>query len=785
MTLSRRLLIVALLCLLPSMAAGLFTQFDLQTRRVNELGELAMRQAELSEADLLSIIDTARQLGVVATRFTEVEQMGPGCDQQLSLLHTRLARYAFLAAFRLDGTLACASVPEMTGDNPPWLPELADDERSNVGQLAHHPGFTSPILPVGVPILDSSGQRNGTVIIALDLDWLTQRQGELRYGRTQQQSARTSLIISDRAGRIIARHPTDNATVPLGNGLSLGSTLNETEGEFAARQTAGLAQLTGPDKTELLAAYIPYAAHSEAVYIRVGLSLHAATAEIDAIALRGAILVGAASLIALILALAAGEAFIRRPTERLLVAAQSWRIGDLAARAPVSEEVSEFGRLAIAFNEMAASLEQRAAERERAAQLLEQRVAERTAALSETNARLHVEIAQREKTEAALAQAQKLQAVGRLAGGIAHDFNNLLATIMGNLELLERRIDPTQERMHTLIGRANGAVQRGAQLTSRLLAFSRRHRMIKRTVDINRVVNDLVTLAASTLGRRIKVETNCDPDAWLGLADPSQLEAAILNLALNARDAMSEGGRLVIGTANETLTEAENTAEPGDYVRIDVIDNGTGMTEEVLARAFEPFFTTKGTAGSGLGLSQVYGIAQQFGGTVRLRSVYGQGTTVSILLPRSLEVIDESVQADRPQRLTEFPTVLLVDDDPPVRQATAEMLMEFGCSVVEADSGEEAVRILQDPGDHNLGLLMVDYAMPGLTGVQVAIAARNLGYEFPILLITGYAEFGDPNEPGVDLLGDVLRKPFSAQDLEAALARLMAKEPVPANTRGW
>ena len=779
MTVSRRLLIVTLLCLLPSIAAGLFTQFDLQTRRTWELGELAMRQAELSESDLLSIIDTARQLGVVATRFRGVEHLQPECGQQLSVLHMRLARYAFLAAYRQDGTLACASVPQLTGDNPPWLPEHADDERSSVGQLARQPGFAAPILPVGVPILDPTGQRNGTVIIAIDLDWLNQRQGELRQGRTQQ-PARTELIIADRGGRIIVRNPPSAAAIPLGDGLWRADALSDTETEFAARPVAGLAQLTGPDNIELLTAYIPYAAQAEPIYVQVGLSLPAATAEIDAIALRAAVLVGAASLIALILALAAGEAFIRRPTERLLVAAQAWRIGNLAARAPVSEEVLEFGRVAIAFNEMAASLEQRVAERERTTQLLEQRVAERTAALSKSNARLHVEIAEREKTEAALTQAQKLQTVGRLASGIAHDFNNLLATIMGNLELLERRLDPAQDRMHTLVARATGAVQRGAQLTSRLLAFSRRHRMARRKVDVNRVVNDLVTLATSTLGRRIKIETRFDPNVWSGLADPSQLEAVVLNLALNARDAMSEGGKLIIVTANETLTEAEDGAKPGDYVRVDVIDDGTGMTDEVRARAFEPFFTTKGPAGSGLGLSQVYGIAQQSGGTVRLHSVLGRGTTVSVLLPRTAAEQEEVAAFGDPRRLTKNLTVLLVDDDLPVRQATAEMLMEFGCTVVEADSGEEALRILRDPGDYNLGLLMVDYAMPGLTGVQVAIVARNLGYAFPILLITGYAEFGDASEPGVDLLGGVLRKPFSAQDLESTLARLMSEEPAPA-----
>jgi len=775
MTVSHRLLIVALLCLLPSLAAGLFTQLDLQSRRTVELGELAMRQAEQVEIDLVSILDAARQLGGIATQLDNVARLQPGCGSQLARLQANMARYAFLAAFRADGTLACAS-REMAGDSPPWLGVLATDTTpsstmGSVGAAARSPDGTTRFLPVGIPIIDS-GKRLGTLVVGIDLAWLERRQEDLRQGRSSPQTV-TSLLIADRTGAIIARYPRTtgpdaSATVP-----ALVEQLSEAERQLAAQASAGLTQITGPNDVASLTAYVPRAAHAEPFYVQVSLPLHAAAAEIDSIALRGAMLVGSASLISLVLALAAGEAFIRLPTERLLAIAQRWRDGDLAVRAPTREERSEFGRLSAAFNEMAASLEQRAAERERAAHLLEGRVAERTAALSESNARLHVEIAEREKTEAALAQAQKLQAVGRLAGGIAHDFNNLLATIMGNLELLERRIDPTQERLHSLIARGMGAVQRGAQLTGRLLAFSRRHRTVTRVIDANRIVSDLVTLATSTLGRRIEVSTHLGANLWPAIADPSQLEAALLNLALNARDAMPNGGKLIIATENETLPVATDGAMPGDYVRIDVIDNGIGMTPEIMARAFEPFFTTKGMAGSGLGLSQVYGIAQQVGGTVRLRSRVGHGTIVSILLPRTT-MTESDVAAARARRRINLPlNVLLVDDDQPVRQATAEMLREFGCTVLEANGGEEALQVLQGPDSQSLGLLIVDYAMPGLTGLQVAVAARNMGFRLPVLLVTGYAEFGEPNEEGADLVRAVLHKPFPAAVLEATMARML------------
>lgn len=766
MTVSRRLLIVALLCLLPSVAAGLFTQFDLQSRRTAELGELAMRQAEHAEVDVLAVIDTARQLGTIAARFPEVARLQAGCGTQLASLQAGLTRYAFLAAYRNDGTLVCSSKPLENADRPAWLTEMTAAGRPDVGVLAHQAGVAGPFLPVSVAVADGAGVRLGSVVVGLDVGWLDRRQMELRVSRAPAPVS-TTLVIADRGGNIIAQDPRTGEGP--GGGPQSGR-LSPFERQLAGTAAAGLTVIPVRGGKDALAAYVPHGGQTDPIYVRVSMPLNAATAEIDSIALRGALLVGSASLISLVLALAAGEAFIRLPTERLLAAAQRWRVGDLAVRAPTREETSEFGRLSVAFNEMAASLEQREAERERESQLLEARVAERTAALSESNARLHVEIAEREKTEAALAQAQKLQAVGRLAGGIAHDFNNLLATVMGNLELLERRIEPTQERLHGLIGRAMGAVQRGAQLTGRLLAFSRRHRTVTRAIDVNKLVGDLVTLVSSTLGRRIEVSAQYGVDVWPAMADPSQLEAALLNLALNARDAMANGGKLVIVTQNETLTVASEGVEAGDYVRIDVVDNGSGMTQDVLSRAFEPFFTTKGPAGSGLGLSQVYGIVQQAGGTVRLRSQLGHGTVVSILLPRTTMESEDPVGARARRRLNLPMKVLLVDDDQPVRQATAEMLREMGCTVLEAGNGDEALGLLGSPESKGLGMLVVDYAMPGLTGLEVAVVAHNMGFTVPVLLITGYAEFGEPNEPGVELLGGVLHKPFSAAELESTLA---------------
>ena len=290
---------------------------------------------------------------------------------------------------------------------------------------------------------------------------------------------------------------------------------------------------------------------------------------------------------------------------------------------------------------------------------------------------------------------------------------------------------------------------------------------------MNRLVGDLMTLAASTLGRRIRIDTQLATDLWLAMIDANQVEAAILNLALNARDAMPDGGTLTIATANEILHEERDGLAPGDYVRVEVADTGIGMTEEVMRQAFDPFFTTKGPAGSGLGLAQVYGVANQTGGGVRLRSVPGAGTTVALLLPRANTAATLAGVAAQPQRLESAPRVLLIDDDRAVSTATVEMLRDLGCEVIDALSGEEGLDILQNEGSR-IGAMVVDYAMPGMTGLQVATIARRMGYQQPILMITGYAELGVGSETGTEALGGILRKPFTIRELEAALCRLMA-----------
>ena len=427
---------------------------------------------------------------------------------------------------------------------------------------------------------------------------------------------------------------------------------------------------------------------------------------------------------------------------------------------------------------MAEALGRRRAELEELNATLEARVQDRTRDLEESRNRLEHEIAERERTEAQLHQAQKLQAVGQLAGGIAHDFNNLLTAVVGALDLIHRRLPPEQAQLRPLVENALEAAQRGGRLTAQLLAFSRRQRLLPVPTDLNVPVLALTGLLASTLGRNIRIETDLSPELWPAMVDPTQLEAVVLNLAINARDAMPDGGVLTIRTRNLTVRggQAEYpNAVPGDYVALEVTDTGSGIASDVLERVFEPFFTTKPAGeGAGLGLSQVHGLAVQSGGDVRIASRPGFGACVEVLLPRAAVNAPMAGAEAGPQaqaRLRRL-RVLVVDDDRAVREMAAEMLMERGHSVMTAADGTEALAILDGPVAHEepFDLMLVDYVMPGMNGVSLIQAAQVLQPGLRALLVTGNAE-----SQTAELIesAQVMRKPFTIAQLEERMARLL------------
>ncbi|MFN3387323.1 MAG: PAS domain-containing protein [Allosphingosinicella sp.] len=400
---------------------------------------------------------------------------------------------------------------------------------------------------------------------------------------------------------------------------------------------------------------------------------------------------------------------------------------------------------------------------------LERRVAERTGDLSAALDRLQAEVGERLKAEEALRQAQKMEAVGQLTGGIAHDFNNLLTPIMGGLELIASRVEDA--RLKRIAETALESTRRGAKLTGQLLAFSRIQRISMAPVAVNQVIEAMQRLLRHSIGGGIRIETKLDPEAGHGLCDANQLENAILNLAINARDAMPGGGTLTISTARERLGEAPDRPA-GTFVRITVADTGEGMTPAVLARATEPFYSTKPLGkGTGLGLAQVYGIAQQSGGTLTIDSAPGEGTSVHILLPAAEGpaaadpgAAPEAGAACGPQLAPA--QVLVIDDDPDVRSFLAESLESLGHQVVAAASGEEGLARLA--GGWRPDLALIDYAMPGMHGADAARAARRIHPDLPIVFVTGYAESGQLEAAlGPDV--QLLRKPFTVAELAAAV----------------
>ncbi|HYF84782.1 PAS domain S-box protein, partial [Azospirillum sp.] len=377
-------------------------------------------------------------------------------------------------------------------------------------------------------------------------------------------------------------------------------------------------------------------------------------------------------------------------------------------------------------------------------------------------------LTEKARAEAALMHAQRMEAVGRLTGGVAHDFNNLLMAVLGNLELLRKRLpaDPTTERLFD--GAMQGA-RRGATLTQRLLAFARRQDLQPQAVDLAGLLDGMKTLLERSVGPRVVIRIDAPRATAPALIDPNQLELAILNLAVNARDAMPDGGTLTV-TVDEAPVSVASGLPPGFYPHVSVRDTGTGMDGETLARAVEPFFSTKGIGkGTGLGLSMVHGLAVQSGGAFRLSSVPGQGTVVELWLPKATTPVQATELPPAPVVDVSPAVVLVVDDDALIAMSTVDMLADLGHTVLEASSGTEALELLRS--GQAVDLMLTDYAMPGMTGVELARAARAMAPDLPVLLATGYADL--PEGVVADL--PRLAKPYTQNQLAVATAKLLAE----------
>jgi PAS domain S-box-containing protein len=382
-------------------------------------------------------------------------------------------------------------------------------------------------------------------------------------------------------------------------------------------------------------------------------------------------------------------------------------------------------------------------------------------------------------TEEALRQAQKMEAVGQLTGGLAHDFNNLLAGISGAFEMIRTRLAQGRaEDVDRYLSAGQGATRRAAALTHRLLAFSRRQTLSPKPIVVNHLLGDFAELVRRTVGPNIAVETVAAGGLWAALVDANQLENALLNLCINARDAMPGGGKITIETGNKWLDERaarERGLEPGQYVTVCVSDTGSGIDKDILDRVFDPFFTTKPLGeGTGLGLSMVYGFARQSHGHVRIYSEVGQGTMVCVYLPRHLGEADvaDAAEPATVDGVSEGQVVLVIDDEPTVRMLVNDALVDRGYVTIEAADGATGLRLLEPPA--RIDLLITDVGLPGgLNGRQVADAARQLRPGLKIMFITGYAENAVLNHGHIERGMEVLTKPFAVDDLTNRVARLL------------
>jgi DNA-binding response OmpR family regulator len=398
---------------------------------------------------------------------------------------------------------------------------------------------------------------------------------------------------------------------------------------------------------------------------------------------------------------------------------------------------------------------------------LERKIDERTRDLHRANIKLVEQIAQRERAEASLLQAQKMEAVGQLTGAMVHDFNNILASMTGYIHLVRRITSDTE--LHGLLDSALAAADRGKRLTARLLAFSRSEELPTTSVDVEKLVQGMTEWIRQTVGSSIELEVRGVCGDCIAETDSNQLELAILNLVLNARDAMPAGGNVTIEVAARQLAQQDGDLKPGDYVVLTVSDSGTGMTSDVATRAFDPFFTTKPRGrGTGLGLAQVYNVGKRSAGTARIKSVEGQGTSVELWLAagrpeRVVPAVPEStaLQPGRGER------IVLVDDELDIRRTLARLLSESGYHVETAASGVDALALIED--DRPPDLLVLDYAMPGLSGLDVAKAVRANHPQLPILFMSGFA---DPKMLEDEMpAARLLRKPFGNNELFSAIRR--------------
>lgn len=748
MRLLTRLLALVALTLLPIVGIEIYDEADLRTHRAEEGRDQALRLARLVAQQQTNVVAGAQHLLMALAQASEIRNRNPAaCHSLLSQLAPSYKEYVGIVSLDDTGHVVCSggslNPPASLGENR-FFREAMDTRRFSTGVYTEDLN-RNKIVYLAQPYFDGDQKPAGVVALALSLDWLNAQ------AAANPLPDKSTISVVDHDGTILVRHPGEQQFV--GTKIPGATHTEMLSGGEAVRDAVGF------DGISRIYSYTPVPGERHDLTVSVGLDKGDVMQTAAAANRRDALAIAGSCILAALLAVFGARFFIARPINTLLNRAEHWRRGDFSARVSFGESRSEFGRLGAAFNAMAEAIAARESE-------LERRVAERTEALTEA---MHAQQA----AEISLYEAQKVETVGRLTGGVAHDFNNLLAAIVGNLELLRARLDAD----HPVIVRVNAALQsanRGAALVQQLLAFARRQTLHPKTVDLSEYVNGATDMLQRLLRSDVTVEANLLPGTWPVCVDPNQLEAAILNLAVNARDAMPQGGVLGLSTQNVSLDHASpQYGLTGDFVALTVSDTGTGIPAEILEKVFDPFFTTKDVgSGSGLGLSMVQGFARQSQGAVTIESVVGKGTAITLYLPRGRDAeLTRGESNDEPAEGEG--TVLLVDDDQSVRGVTAEMLTSAGYNVVMAGNAAEAVATFRMDPDR-FDILITDLVLVGgASGIDLAVDLRVASPDLPILLVTGYSDalLDDRRAEGLA----ILTKPYSTSQLTQAARDALRK----------
>ncbi len=740
-SLRARLLLLFLVAFLPIAALTIrepLAERAAQLARARSEVTLRVDVAQLAQHELMH--DSRRYLRAIS--MVPAVAMGDtaACARSLAEFRRIIDEGWSVSRVTLNGTVDCVSNPSEADVRDSFVVHnakaLATSDSGLIGayRLSNGAeGGREAVATLYVPLVDTgSGKFLGALAIHRRMRWLSDLANEV--GRDPQ----ALVTLTDSSGLVLARFP--NTPAIVGKTLGGNAITDSAPAEF---RYDGIRAATPDHPSRLYVFQQLPSMPSQPVYLTVAVSAEPITAAANAALFRSIAWLCGWIALAIAFAWYAAERMVLRDVRALITATRRLGQGDLDARTGLQVHAGELGQLAHAFDQMAHQLEER---------------------------------------QERLAQAQKMESVGQLAGGVAHDFNNLLTAIIGNAEIAKLQLPeshPAREDLRQILD----AARRSSALTRQLLAFAKRNTMDVHVLSLNVLLDDVTSLLHRLIGEHITLIVKCDPTLRATRIDPTQFEQLIMNLAVNARDAMPNGGTLSIDARNVVVRagdrDAMNGVAPGHWVGLTVSDTGSGMSAETVRRAFEPFYTTKGVGeGTGLGLAVVYGTVNQHAGHIRIDSVLGAGTKIAILLPPSATPAD-TVQRKTPistqaERGTE--TLLLVEDEPAVRSVSARLLRRSGYKVQEATDGADAVMQMGDGRLFDISLLITDVVMPHMGGPELATTLRKERPTLPVLLVSGYSETAIPPDllktPGTVFV----EKPFSTDALLTAVRRLLDEQ---------